>query len=399
MSEEDFKTYIDFGASKIRIGIFDKNFSRLIFFSEKKWLSAFNSKHLNLDESKKILHDLILSAEKKIGNYIKNINLMFDPKDLDSIDFSIKSNLENKKINIKEIKLLLQESRQLILKYYFDKRIMHTIVEKYITDEKEFYTIPKDEIKSNFLILETKFLCYSKKIFDYIDNYFKENHINIKNFFCSSYAKSLEYNNNFENYEKKVFLDIGYEKSCISIFDKKRLIHFYSIPLGGNHVTKDISKVLKISEKESEDLKQSFNRTETVFSDVSEEGSASFDLIKDQGQKKISSDILNKIIYARLDEILNLSFKNIDFSTVLFDKKNSILVLTGEGSKILNKNSIYLEDRFNFFNEMSFFEESTESICRAGFNFLNNANLYEVSFMTKEPKKRGFFEKLFHLFR
>ena len=100
MSEEDFKTYIDFGASKIRIGIFDKNFSRLIFFSEKKWLSTFNSKHLNLDESKKILHDLILSAEKKIGNYIKNINLMFDPQDLDSIDLSIKSNLENKKINI-----------------------------------------------------------------------------------------------------------------------------------------------------------------------------------------------------------------------------------------------------------------------------------------------------------
>ena len=399
MSEEDFKTYIDFGASKIRIGIFDKNFSRLIFFSEKKWLSTFNSKHLNLDESKKILHDLILSAEKKIGNYIKNINLMFDPKDLNSIDFSIKRNLENKKINIKEIKLLLQESRQLILKYYFDKRIMHTIVEKYITDEKEFYTIPKDEIKSNFLILETKFLCYSKKIFDYIDNYFKENHINIKNFFCSSYAKSLEYNNHFEKYEKKVFLDTGYEKSCISIFDKERLIHFYSTPLGGNHITKDISKVLRISEKESENLKQSFNRTETIFSDASEEGSVSFDLIKNQGQKKISSDILNKIIYARLDEILNLSFKNIDFSTVLFDKKNSILVLTGEGSKILNKNSIYLEDRFNFFNEMSFFEESTESICRAGFNFLNNANLYEVSFMTKEPKKRGFFEKLFHLFR
>ena len=399
MSEEDFKTYIDFGASKIRIGIFDKNFSRLIFFSEKKWLSNFNSEYLNLDESKKILHDLILSAEKKIGNYIKNINLMFDPKDLNSIDFSIKRNLENKKINIKEIKLLLQESRQLILKYYFDKRIMHTIVEKYITDEKEFYTIPKDEIKSNFLILETKFLCYSKKIFDYIDNYFKENHINIKNFFCSSYAKSLEYNKNFENYEKKVFLDIGYEKSCISIFDKKRLIHFYSIPLGGNHVTKDISKVLKISEKESEDLKQIFNRSETVFSDISKDESVSFDSIKSRDKKNISSDILNKIIYARLDEILNLSFKNIDFSTVLFDKKKSILILTGEGSKILNKNSIYLEDKFNFFNEMSFFEESPESICRAGFNFLKNANLHEVSFMTKEPKKTGFFEKLFHLFR
>jgi len=396
MNEEDFKTYVDFGASKIRIGIFDKNFSRLIFFSERKCPSIFNSKNLNLDESKQIIHELILSAEKKIGNYIKNINLMFDPQDIDSIDLSIKSNLEKKKMNIKEIKILLQESRQLILKYYSDKRIMHTILEKYITDEEEFYIIPADEINSNFLILEVKFLCYPKKIFDYIDNFFKENHINIKNIFCSSYVKSLEYNNHFKNYEKKVFLDIGFEKSCINIFDKEKLIYFYSIPLGGNHITKDISKVLKISEKESEDLKQIFNRTETVFSDVSDEASFSFDLIKN---KKISSDILNKIIYARLDEMLNLSFKNIDFSSVLFDKKNSILILTGEGSKILNKNSIYLEDRFNFFNEMRFFEENTESICRAGFNFLNNANLQEVSFMTKEPKKTGFFEKLFHLFR
>ena len=100
-----------------------------------------------------------------------------------------------------------------------------------------------------------------------------------------------------------------------------------------------------------------------------------------------------------MDEILNLSFKNIDFSRDLIDKKNSILIFTGEGSKILNKNSIYLEDRFNFFNEMSFFEESSESICRSGFNFLENANLQEVSFMSKEPKKTGFFEKLFHLLR
>ena len=186
MSEEDFKTYIDFGASKIRIGIFDKNFSRLIFFSEKKWLTSFNAKYLNGDESNKILHELILSAEKKIGNYIKNINLMFDPSDIHSIDLSIKKNLENKKINIKEIKLLLQETRQLILKYSFDKRIMHTIVAKYITDKNEFYTIPEDGIKSNFLILEAKFLCCSKKIFEYIDNHFRENHINIKHFFVQA---------------------------------------------------------------------------------------------------------------------------------------------------------------------------------------------------------------------
>ena len=399
MNEEDYNTYIDFGASKVRMGIFDRNFSNLIFLTEKECFYDFNSKYLNSEETKKILHELIISAEKKIGSYIKNIDLMFDLPNLYSIDLSIKKNLENKKININEIKLLLRESRQQILKYSSDKKIMHTIIQKYISDKKDFYSISEDEVKSNFLILDAKFFCYSKKIFNQISNHFKENHINIRNIFCSSYAKSLEYNKHFKNYKNKVFLDIGYEKSLISIFDKERLIHFYCIPLGGNHVTKDISKVLKISEKEAEDLKKSFNRSETVFSDLSKEENSFLGSEKKKPQNNISSDILNKIIYARLDEILNLSFKNIDFSGDLFDKKNSILIFTGEGSKILNKNSIYLEDRFNFFNEMNFFEESSESICRSGYNFLKNANLQEVSFMSKEPKKTGFFEKLFHLLR
>ena len=78
MNEEDYKTYIDFGASKMRIGIFDKNFSNLIFLTEKECFYDFNLKYLNSEETKKILHELIILAEKKIGSYIKNVNLMFD---------------------------------------------------------------------------------------------------------------------------------------------------------------------------------------------------------------------------------------------------------------------------------------------------------------------------------
>ena len=90
MNEEDYKTYIDFGASKMRIGIFDKNFSNLIFLTEKECFYDFNLKYLNSEETKKILHELIILAEKKIGSYIKNVNLMFDLPNLYSIDLSIK---------------------------------------------------------------------------------------------------------------------------------------------------------------------------------------------------------------------------------------------------------------------------------------------------------------------
>jgi len=70
----------------------------------------------------------------------------------------------------------------------------------------------------------------------------------------------------------------------------------------------------------------------------------------------------------------------------------------GEGSKILNKNSIYLEEKFDFFKEISFFEENTLLICDSGFKFKTSKNFQEVSFLPKKPKNVGFFEKIFHFF-
>ena len=74
------------------------------------------------------------------------------------------------------------------------------------------------------------------------------------------------------------------------------------------------------------------------------------------------------------------------------------LIFIGEGSKILNKNSIYLEEKFDFFSEISFFEENTTLICDSGFNFNQLTKSQEVSFLTKKPKNKGFFEKFFHFF-
>ncbi len=104
------------------------------------------------------------------------------------------------------------------------------------------------------------------------------------------------------------------------------------------------------------------------------------------------------MIHARIDEILNLSIKNINFKEIVSDKSKSILILTGDGSKILDKNSIYLENNFKFFNEMNFFEENSETICISGYNFNKKNHNHEVKIIPKKIKKYGFFERLFHIF-
>ena len=398
MSEKNFETFIDFGSSKIRIAIFDNDYSKIKFFSEKECLSTFNLENLNLTNSKKIIEELIQISEKKIGIHINSVNLMIDTPDLFSIDLSIKKNLEGKKINNNDIKYLLQEAKQLVQNNNFDKKIIHIIIEKFVLDDKIFYTIPEGNPECNYLTLEIKFICFSNIIFNQLSEHLKENYISIENLLCSSYIKSLNYNQLFEKYDKKVFIDIGYRKSSLSIFDKNRLILFNIIPLGGNHITKDISQVLDLSEEDSESIKKSLNQTESIFSDNSKEEFISNSEIKNKLKQNISLDLLKKVIHARIDEILNLSLKNINFSSLINDKNKCILVFTGEGSKILDKNSIYLENKFNFFKEMNFFEESVSTICQSGYNFNKKNYLYEVNIVSKKPKKKGFFEKLFHFF-
>lgn len=392
------ETFIDFGTYKTRLGVFNTSSSSKDYFIEKKTHSNVNIEDINLHDFEKKIKELIQTTEKQINYHIKDLNVMLDLSNFSSIDLSLKKNYEGKNISLEDIQILLQESRQMFQENNKNNKIIHMIVKKFIFDEKVFLEIPENNLKCNNLTLEIKFICYPNNILDKIQNIFNYNDVVINNFSCSTYVKSLNYNKLFQNHEKKIFLDIGFKKTCLAVYEKDVLIHLNSIPVGGNHITSDISQILKLSREDSEILKKSLNKTETIFSDNDEiekdEIVNKLELIN----KDISEDLLKKVIYARIEEIINLSFKKINFDQSIKDN-NYILVFIGEGSKILNKNAIYLENKYHFINEMNFYEENVELICRSAHNILHNNYNNEVNLVSKKPKKIGFFEKLFNLFK
>ncbi len=182
-------------------------------------------------------------------------------------------------------------------------------------------------------------------------------------------------------------MDIGYGKSAITVFQDNRILYFNILPVGGKHITNDISILLKISPEDAENLKKNLNQSNTTFENKIE-----------KINQTNSSDLSNQVIFARVDEIIKLNLADEYFNAFFQNKDNCILIFTGEGSKILNKNSIYLEEKFDFFSEISFFEENSTMICDSGFNFNQLGKSQEVNFLTKKPKNRGFFEKFFHFF-
>ena len=387
MNEKSLNVFIDFGSSKIRLGIYNKETSKNIIILEKDCISNFNLNNFDIKNSNEIIKDLIKSAEKKINNHIKNINLMIDTPDMFSIDISIKKNSDSRQYSKNDIKSLLNEAKSLVQKNYLNKKIVHMIVKKFIFDDEEFFEIPNKEINYNSLIIELKFICFADQIWKNLQDNFNSNYINIDNLYCSSYVRSSSYNSLFNDFNKKFILDIGYGKSSITVFQNNRILYFNILPVGGKHITNDISIILKINQDDAEKLKKRLNQSETIFENKI-----------DKNKQAESSNLSNQVIFARVDEIIKLNLADEYFSTFFQNKDSCILIFIGEGSKILNKNSIYLEEKFDFFREIIFFEENATIICDSGFNFNQLDKSQEVNFFTTKPKNKGFFEKFFHFF-
>ena len=388
MNEKSLNIFIDLGTSNIRLAIFNNETSNNLFVLEKECISNFDLKNFDINNCNETIKNLVRLGEKKIDRHIKNINLMVDTPDMFSVDISIKKYTDSEKFTHKDIQSLLQEAKNIIQNNYLDKKIIHMIVKKFLFDNRIYFQIPENEINCKSLTIELKFICFSNKIWQSLQNLFNSNFINIDNIYCSSYIRAVNCNRVFDNYKKKIILDIGYGRSSISVFDENRILYYNMLPVGGKHITKDISLLLNISIDEAEKIKKKLNKSNITFLEKS--------------KKNIAiepAELTNQIVFARIDEIIKLNLAD-QYCKSLFDETNDCsLIFIGEGSKILNKNSIYLEEKFDFFKEISFFEENTLQICESGFKFKNLKNFQEVNFLTKKPKNVGFFEKIFHFFK
>jgi len=392
MKKNNSLCVIDYGSSTLRLGVFDEKFDCL-YSSSKSILEKNNDV-----ECTKLINVLVREAEKKISSHLENVFILYDNSEILSVDLSIKKNFDQN-VCIKDVySSIIKECNQLVNNNYISKQIIHTSILRCVFDGKEITENINKDLFVKSIIIEVKFICLSKEKYSQISNVFKKNNLEISNFFCSSYVKSFSYINSLNNYNYVAFIDIGWERSTLTSFYNKKLIFINSIPVGGNHFTKDISKIFKIDLQESENIKKLFNKSEFEFSYDQNINNKNEKFLKEVIKKNISVDLLKKVILSRIEEIIELIFKDFRYPDKVNNNfSNSILVLTGNGSKLLDKNTFYMNDEYNF-EEIIFYEEKDIEICLAGLMFENNSNDSNLITVQKSLKKTGIFEKFFNFF-
>ena len=391
MSKDKYSSVIDFGSSELRLGVFNENQSK-IYFNSKKIIQKNNH-----DECLEKIKLLIRDAESKISTHLENLTVLYDSSDIHTIEISIKKKLDQK-IALKDFcSSIVLEAKQLIKNSYPNKKIIHSIVKKYTINDNEFLNIPEKIFEKDSVILEIIFICLPYYQYKNTIEIFKKNNLNILRFFSSSLVKSFKYINYFKNNKFVIFLDIGLDRTTLIFFDQQRFHQLNSIPIGGNHISKDISQIMKLNIDESESLKKSFNKSEIDFSYNEESSDENKDIVKKIIGKNISIDLLKKVVLARIEEIIKLSLKDINIRKINDKTENLNLVLIGNGSKIFNKNSFQLDNKYNF-KEINFYEENDNEICEAGLIFKEKFKEINKKKFTKYHNKMGFFQRFFNIF-
>ena len=381
-------TVIDFGYQNLRLGVFDQS-SKTIYSSNIKITEVLESK--NLDKS---LNNLIRAAEKKLSTHLVDVNVLYDTPEFNFIDISIKKYFDQPILISKYYKSLVEEAKFIISENNFKDQIIHIVINNMIVDENRKLETIFEDIKINSLILDLKFICLKKSIMNNLLNKFKENNLNILNVYCSSYVKSIFYKKNLDTKNNFIFLDIGYQRSSALFFNNNKFQFFNSVPIGGNNITKDISKVLKLDINYSEHLKIKFNTDENEIL-FNKKPVNDRNLYKEIVEKNISADLLRQIIEARVNEIIDITVTQNNYFKNINSIEKPIIIFIGSGSKLLpNVNDLNSKKHFS---ELIFFDERDTKICDAGINYHRSDDSLLMK-NKKKPVKTGFFEKFFNLF-
>jgi len=385
MNKENFYTLIDIGSSKIRLSVFDTYLN--VKFSKSENINNHVDCFYNFDS----INNIVKEAEKKISLHIKDVILIFDTVDIFTVDISLNKNLDRKfKVN-KIYESIILELNQIISSNYNNYYHAHTIINKCVIDEKIFGDVPKNNDIYKNIKIDFKIILFPGKTILMLKEKFIKYNLNILNIFCTSYLKSLSYSKKL-SFNKICFLEIGWERTSLISLENDKLKFIKSIPVGGNHITKDISKIFKINLDQAEKIKKSFNKSETEFSYNATDKDSTIS-VNGILSKNISTDVLKKVILYRVQEIIDLTFKKSDLKIYRYNLSNFKLFLIGEGSSLLNNNSFYLNDKFEF-ESINFYKETDAHICKSGLTYyLNNYQIPKII-----QKNQGIFEKFFNYF-
>ncbi len=295
----------------------------------------YNDVIMNLKKAASSIRKSISEAEKKAKVSLKKINVIFEQPDFLCTSFSKHKKINGAKIHRHDIEFLLKEAKKQLMLNDRNQSIIHIFNHNYIVDGKIFIEEPID-VFADSLTHEMTFITAPKNNLKNINQIFLDCDIEIERLFSQTFVLGAKLLNRNNLELGSVLMNLESKKTSLGLFKNLALVHSITFPIGLDHITNDISKVCSLNLKESIEIRNnidfSFKNNSNLFDENNFLKSSFFSESK---FRKISKDLIFKIVKARIDEILELVKKQLKLSTFNFNPGINFF-LAGEGTNFKN---------------------------------------------------------------
>ena len=338
MNSEDSIGIIELGNINIKCLIFkikDNNESEILSTSITSSEGIHNGIVVNLTKASKAIRSCISITEKKAKILLKKINVVLEGPEFLSTKFTKHKKINGSKIHKDDIDFLLKEAKKQLILNDKKQSIIHIFNHNYVVDGKAFSDEPIG-VYADSLSHEITFITIPKNNLKNINQAFIDCDIEIERLISNTFALGAKLLNNKELEFGSILVDIGFEKISLGLFKNLALVHSITLPMGINHITKDISKVCSLSMDESVVIRNnidfSFQNNQNLFD---ANGYLKNSYFINSSFRKISKNLILNVIKARLDEIFETIKKQIIVPE--FNLNSGIgFLLVGGGSYLPN---------------------------------------------------------------
>ena len=338
MNSEDSIGIIELGNINIKCLIFkikDNNESEILSTSITSSEGIHNGIVVNLTKASKAIRSCISITEKKAKILLKKINVVLEGPEFLSTKFTKHKKINGSKIHKDDIDFLLKEAKKQLILNDKKQSIIHIFNHNYVVDGKAFSDEPIG-VYADSLSHEITFITIPKNNLRNINQAFIDCDIEIERLISNTFALGAKLLNNKELEFGSILVDIGFEKISLGLFKNLALVHSITLPMGINHITKDISKVCSLSMDESVVIRNnidfSFKNNQNLFD---ANGYLKNSYFINSSFRKISKNLILNVIKARLDEIFETVKKQIIVPE--FNLNSGIgFLLVGGGSYLPN---------------------------------------------------------------
>ena len=394
---------IDISSENIKCVIFENNNEssrEVISSSFIKSQGINNCKIVNPSKASKAIRQCVTEAEKKGKVSLNKINVVLEQPEFLCTKLSKSRKIGGSKIQSEDIEFLLKEAKKQIILNDKTQSIIHIFNHNYIVDGKNFLEEPID-IYADFLSHEMTFITLPINNLKNINQVFFECDLEVERLISLTFSLGSKLLNSNQLENGSILIEFEFERTSIGIFKKLALVDSLTFSIGANHFSKDISKVCSLSLEESENIRNTINFSPTNNAQIFDESDYLKEVFfKTSKYRKISKNLILKVIEARLNEMLEIIQKHLKESGVDLNSQSDFCI-TGKYSNVLNLEkylSVFFKlevKRVDTENNSNLFDGFTA--CVGAYNIIKDGWETEAIACSDKTKneKAGFFARLF----